>query len=357
MIQRWSVIAAGLSMGVAVALGGCADRREAVAPQPQPVTEQPRPPKYDHIVIVVEENKFPEQVLCGASTIVCPAPFLNRLVAEGTSFGQMYAEEHFSQGNYFWLFSGSNQGVGHLDGVPTIPPSAPFAANNMGKALLTNGLSFIGYAESLPLSTPTVDVSPQDCVGSACVYGRKHVPWLSFVDFAGPNVLKYTKAFTAFPQGQFDRLPTVSLVIPNLNNDMHNGKAAKSVPMGDNWLKQNLQNYYEWAKTHNSLLIVTFDEVDDETGFIGLTDPNHCDPVGPCPSNSITERVARNRIPTIFAGAHVKPGFVDPTRLTHVNLLRTIEAMYGLSKSGAQQPNALTAGIPDDRIITAAFVR
>jgi hypothetical protein len=41
--------------------------------------------------------------------------------------------------------------------------------------------------------------------------------------------------------------------------------------------------------------------------------------------------------------------------VTHVNLLRTLEAMYKLHPSGAQQPNALAAGITDTAIITDVF--
>ena len=41
--------------------------------------------------------------------------------------------------------------------------------------------------------------------------------------------------------------------------------------------------------------------------------------------------------------------------MTHVSLLRTIEAMYGLPKSGAQQPNALRAGISDDATAADLF--
>jgi hypothetical protein len=65
----------------------------------------------------------------------------------------------------------------------------------------------------------------------------------------------------------------------------------------------------------------------------------------------------QNRIVTIFAGAHVKPGtYSEGKGVTHVNILRTIEAMYGLPKSGAQQPNAAGGGISDDKIITDIFV-
>lgn len=64
----------------------------------------------------------------------------------------------------------------------------------------------------------------------------------------------------------------------------------------------------------------------------------------------------QNRIVTIFAGAHVRPGTYDEGKgITHVNLLRTIEAMYGLPPSGAQQPNAAGGGIRDDTIVTDIF--
>ena len=106
---------------------------------------------------------------------------------------------------------------------------------------------------------------------------------------------------------------------------MHDG----SIAQGDAWLKTNiLDGYYQWAKTHNSLLIVTFDE--DAT-------------------NTLT-----NQIATIFAGALVKPGnypetninppdarppdgFITPTgtAMNHYNLLRTIEDMYALPPSNA----------------------
>jgi hypothetical protein len=86
-------------------------------------------PVYDHIVIVVEENKDYEQIFGGHE-----APYLRKLAAEGASFERMFGEEHFSQGNYFWLFSGSNQNVGFFDQVPSAAnhPDYPFQASNLG---------------------------------------------------------------------------------------------------------------------------------------------------------------------------------------------------------------------------------
>ena len=83
----------------------------AAEPGPTPSTL----PVYDHIVIVVEENKDFDQILGDQSA----APYLRQLASEGAVFNQMFAEEHFSQGNYFWLFSGSNHNVGFFDEVPS----------------------------------------------------------------------------------------------------------------------------------------------------------------------------------------------------------------------------------------------
>ena len=47
--------------------------------------------------------------------------------------------------------------------------------------------------------------------------------------------------------------------------------------------------------------------------------------------------------------------YAEGRGITHVNILRTIEAMYGLPKAGVQQKNAAKGGISDDFIITDVF--
>lgn len=297
-------------------------------------------PIYDHVVIVVEENKDYGQIIGNKA-----AAYINRLTIEGANLTHMFGEEHFSQGNYFWLFSGDNQKVGFNDQVP----GAKFTASNLGEQLIRNGLSFKGYSEELPEIGSEIDTWPSNCARE-CVYGRKHVPWISFSNVPNGTTTDTSSnlPFADFPS-DYTKLPTVAFVIPDLNHDMHNGAPERSIPEGDAWLSQNLDRYYQWAKLHNSLLIVTFDENDDRTGYMGLTNPA----VNPDHDPSRHDR--QNRIATVLAGAHVKPNYTEDSPLTHVNLLRTIEAMYGLPKSGAQQPNAARAGISDDRIPTNPF--
>jgi phosphatidylinositol-3-phosphatase len=69
----------------------------------------------------------------------------------------MFAEEHPSEGNYFWLFSGGDQDVGFFDQVPR----AKLPASSLGEQLIKKGLSFKGYSQSLPAIGSEVDVTPR----------------------------------------------------------------------------------------------------------------------------------------------------------------------------------------------------
>jgi hypothetical protein len=287
-------------------------------------------PIYDHIVVVIEENKDYKQIADNPA-----APYINgTLRAQGASFTQMYAEEHHSEGNYFWLFSGSNQGVKYEDAVP----SKCFNSSSLGEQLIRAGRSFKSYSEDLP----AIGFSDK----KQGLYSRKHVPWISFCNIpngtavADSSNLRFKEDFPT----DYNLLPTVAFVIPNLIDDMHNGSIPASITAGDTWLHDRLDGYYQWAKEHNSLLIVTFDESDDKPLFGGPTDPAEKNPD------------KRNQIATIFAGAHVKHGdFSEVRGITHVNVLRTMEAMYKLNPSGAQADLALKAGIADDYVITDVF--
>ncbi|RTL76441.1 MAG: phosphoesterase [Bradyrhizobiaceae bacterium] len=218
-------------------------------------------PTYDHIVVVIDENKNYSDVIGNAA-----APFINSLVASGTLFTSYSAVTHPSEPNYLALFSGSTQGVTD-DGIYFFP-NAPTLAGELIQA----GYTFTGYAESS--ST------------------RSHDPWESFGDSQNLG-----QSFSQFPT-DFNQLPTVSFVIPNLNDDMHDGTVAQ----GDQWLSDNLSAYAAWAQANNSLLIVTFDESDSSSS---------------------------NQIPTIIVGDGIPVG-ENTQALNHYSLLHTIEDIYGL---------------------------
>lgn len=265
-------------------------------------TPLPRP---EHIVIVIEENHSFEQII-GKSK----APYINSLVEEGALLTRFFALHHPSQPNYFVLFSGDRQKIFNDDCVE----NSPLITNHsLGGQLITSGLTFTGYSEGLP------GVGSKKC--KAGKYARKHAPWISFADV--PSAM--SRPFTDFPT-DFNKLPTLAIVIPNLDNDMHDGIFGVRRKKGDKWLGENLNSYKEWARTHNSLLIVTWDE-DDKTIWF----PKE------------TTKPPANRIAAIFVGEMVKPGVTSDKQYNHLGLLRTLQEMYGLSPlAGSQSATVIT---------------
>lgn len=252
-------------------------------------TRAAAPGRWRHVIIVIEENHSYDQIMSSTE-----APYMHRLAAQGANFTNAFAEVHPSQPNYIALMSGSTQGVTD-DGCL----SGSLGADNLANQLLNAGYSFTGYAEGLP--------SPGSTVCHSDRYARKHCPWVNFSDIPGD----LSQPMTSFPT-DLNALPTVSFVIPDLDHDMHDGTIAQA----DTWLHDTLGGYASWASSHDSLLLVTWDEDNNTT---------------------------RNQIPTIAVGAHVQSGRQDQ-RITHYSMLRTLEDAYGLAPLGqAAQADAVTA--------------
>lgn len=245
-------------------------------------------PAPDHIVILVLENHAYSQIIGSVA-----APYINAMADDTLSalFTQSYAIEHPSQPNYLDLYSGCNQGVTS----DSFPAASPFTTDNLGRQLIDIGKTFITYSEGLP------DVGFNGA--SAGAYARKHNPAANWMGSGINQIPEYTnQPFSAFPISDFSNLPTVSFVIPTQNNDMHNGTDPSRISNADTWFYNNLDGYVQWARTHHSLFILTFDEDNDHYG---------------------------NRIATIFSGQMVKTGQYTDT-INHYTVLRTIEDMYGL---------------------------
>lgn len=257
-------------------------------------------PHYDHVVVVIEENHSLSEILGGHN----PTPYLQFLANDGAYLEQSFAIAHPSQPNYLALFSGSTQGV--ID--DSVPEGTPYTTPNLGAELLAKGCSFAGFSQSLPQAgyngkafTPLEDQHR---------YMRKHNPWVNWQNVKpGPNQLPPTVnlpfegAFPTQSNADFSVLPTVAFVVPDQRFDMHDG----SIEAADQWLRANISNYASWARDHNSLLIITFDEDD---------------------------RSQENQITTIFYGAHVRPGG-HPGKTDHYGILRTLEDLFGLDHAGA----------------------
>ena len=238
-------------------------------------------PAYSHIVVVVEENHNYDEIIGNTAQ----APFINSLAAGGAVLSNFDALTHPSQPNYYALYAGSTFGTtddnAHSEPDPTI-----------ATILAAAGRTFTGY----------VDESNSDV---------NHNPWQSFpegssvqTDF-GPGQTQ-TSFPALFPSGDYSSLPSVSFVIPGIDNDMHNG----TIQQGDAWLETNLAAYAQWAVSNNSLLVVVWDENDDESGALPAE--------------------ASNQVPAILYGANVVPGTYNAS-YNDYNLLSTMLGAFSLT--------------------------
>ena len=244
-------------------------------------------PRPKHVMVAIFENEDVDNVVGSAD-----APYLTSLARSAATLTDAHGVTHPSEPNYLALFSGSTHGVTD-DRCPV-----DLTGDNLAAQLLAAGETFTGYSEDLPQAGFTGCRSGR--------YARKHNPWADFP--ALPASLN--QPYSALPADYAD-LPTVSFVVPDLCDDMHDcGVAA-----GDSWARTHLAPYVDWATDHDSLLIVTFDE------GRGSKD---------------------NHIATIVAGAGVRTT-ESGQHIDHYGLLRTLEDMYGLPPLGeAASATALT---------------
>lgn len=251
--------------------------------------KHPAIPAWDHVVVCVMENKT-------QGAVYGTGGYMTNLADANTYMTNSFGITHPSLPNYLALWSGSTQGVtddGHYDFASSIP--------HLGSQMATAGVTFKAFSEDLPSVGSLADTSAN--------YARKHAPWVSWQANGGFTGSLHVP-FTQWPT-DFTTLPKLSFVIPNLIDDVHNA----GISTGNTWLQAQLDPYVQWAKTHNSLFILTFDE-DDQS--------------------------ANNLIYTVFAGHHATPGRFNQT-VNHYTILGLLQDWLGLSRiaGSVSQPSIM----------------
>lgn len=226
-------------------------------------------PRYNHIVVVIEENQRPEKVV--------GLPYLSSLVAGGLLYRNYNAIGYPSQPNYFAAYAGDTHGIKDNK-------KYKFSAPTLASVLSDHGKSFTGFVEE--------DTS------------RRHRPWTAFRDRVEASIEE------VFHQRGFHHLPDVSFVVPDNEHNSHDGSRKRA----DRWLSKNVSAYAEWAKTHNSLLAITWDEDDGEA------------------KRGRERGKIQHKVALILYGAHVRPGSVDNGRYDHYSLLASVCEMTGLPR-------------------------
>lgn len=236
-------------------------------------------PRVAHVVVIVFENHERRDIIDSGA-----APTFRHLASTYAQATAYDAVAHPSLPNYLALVSGSTHGV--TDDCTDCVQTGP----TIGTELSAKHLRWAAYAEGYPNSSK---------------FAKKHVPFLYF-----PHDRAHVLSLRRFDPR---RLPTYSLIIPDLCHDMHDC----SVATGDHWLGAFIPPLLD-AK-HTAVFIV-FDEGTSNLGGGG-------------------------DVPLIVAGTAVRRHAVFGANTSHYGLLRTIESALGLPLLGRARSATPLTGI------------
>lgn len=250
-------------------------------------------PTFDHIFIIVMENRSYEEVVGNSN-----APFVNNLIKNGALAQNYYAIAHPSLPNYIALLSGGTYGI------TSDCTNCIISKTNLIDQLENNHKTWKAYFESLPKS---------GFLGSQYPYTKKYNSFVYFSDIIKnrkrcQKVVPYSNLKKDLSNS--NTTPDFVWISPNLCHDTH----YCPVNTGDKWLSKQIPLILTSPafQNGNSLLIITWDEA---------------------------ERKGKNHVAAIFVGNDVKIGFVSKTYYNHYSLLHTIEAswnMPSMTKNGSK---------------------
>jgi YVTN family beta-propeller protein len=252
-------------------------------------------PRYKHVFVFYFENQDVRAIVGDRRR----APYYNSLLSQGSELGQMYAEEHPSDGNYLALAGGSTFGIPLTDPLE-INSQFTIHATNIGDRIDAAGETWKDYEQS--------SAGPCDDTVHG-FYWDDDLPMLYFADIrdrpgycAAHDV---PLASMTSDLSQAASTPNFSWVGINDCDDME----GCGIRAGDRFLATQLGEIMRspaW-QTQRSLAIIAFDE------------------------DAIDHQQPAQRIPTLMlASSGVRHGYVSKVRYTHYSLLRTIEAALGL---------------------------
>jgi hypothetical protein len=301
--RRHRIVAAAFALAVVLSLAACGTQpsRQA-APRPLvPADPLARVPRAARVAVLVLENRAYEQVIGSPD-----APYLNRLARSGALETRYYALTHPSLPNYIALTTGSTQGVpGNCSRCDSDRASL---LNQLNAA----GISWRSYFESLPQDK---DLGPSPILR----YNKHYNPFVYTESLANRIDQSRLRGFGAL---RYDlahhHLPRFMWIAPNVRHDGHNHPLRAA----DRAVARLVPKVVR-ALGPRGVLYLTWDEsVDrDVRGVHGTR--------------------GGGRVALIAAGGLARHHARDRTPATHVALLRTLEANFGLpALPGAKGPGA-----------------
>ncbi len=309
-------------------------------------------PAYDHVFVIIEENKNYEQIMDPRA-----APNISRLAAAYGTATQFYAEVHPSEANYLALLGGDTFGIHDDDAFyckpgPSDDPHCTGSTGagyvdhtirepHLGAQLEASGRDWKGYYETLPtsgsLAVTAGDPTATNGLQTAALYASKHSGFINFASVqADPQRAHHIVGFDQLEADiSANRLPAFALIVPNQCNEMH-GLHGDGVPPdcdGDHDLAglirrgdaevgrlvAALELTKAWASIENVAILIGFDEGAGRTreGCCGVTP-------------QAISNFGGGHIPMVVITNHGPREVSDPSPYSHYSLLRTLEDAFRL---------------------------
>ena len=245
----------------------------------------PVPSRYDHVVWIWMENHTASSVLASDQ-----APFERSLAASCGSASHYRAVGSPSLPNYLAAVTGSTQGV-HDDASPA---AHPVSGDNLFRQVTAAGGAARSYEEAMPSNCQ---------LNGSGRYAVKHNPQAYLADPTDRAACQRDNVPLGDLNGgafvddlRADRLPTFSLITPDLCDDTHDC----DVSVGDAWLRAWVGAILESATyaAHRTAVFVVWDE--------------------PTP------------MPLLLVSPTTPAGATSSEPFDHYSLLRTAEELLGL---------------------------
>ena len=243
--------------------------------------------------MVMEENQSYSTV-AGNTTAW---PHLNAMLKAGGLATNYYADAHPSIPNYFMLTTGQPLTIDDSS-------TAIWNVDNIARRMLASNVTFKVYAEG---------ITQGYLGGNTGLYVIRHNPFAMLSDVAkSPQVANQViQPFSLFLTDAANKtLPAFSFIVPDLNDDAHNGTPLAA----DAWLQSNvispLAANPAFQTGGDGLLIVVFDEA-------ATTDTTH----------------GGGHVVAGFWGPIAKAGYTQTstTVYQHESMLRTVIEVLGLA--------------------------
>lgn len=245
----------------------------------------PRVPAFEHVIVIVFENKESKSVLGSPA-----APTFNAYARRYARLTRYYGVTHPSLPNYLALVSGSTHRI------TSNCTDCIVEARSLADTLEAAGRTWKTYAEGLPSRAFAGATSGR--------YVKRHNPFLYFRSVASnpersANVVPVSELGADL---RAQSLPDFALVVPDMCNSMHDC----TVSVGDAWLRRIAPPLLKLDRT---VVFVLFDE-----GKTNVRGGGH--------------------VPALVLGTAVRPRSQFRAVTDHYGALRTIEDAWSLPRLG-----------------------